>query len=260
MILVIIAAIVITLALLLKDKDDKDDKDDKGDKYDKGDKEEEIFIDKTHILRNNTDFIKPNNKNKQYQLNELDKSKYKFILVQDPYILIGGIEIKTFGYDTDVVDGFAHYAEHIFFGGTENITELDLFSLVGTYDEFLNTYTANEETVFQYFGSNYTFEKVLNYISNFIQKPLINKTYLETEKRVVNSEYDSYNISDRNIFQIYMENSNPKNGFYCNETGHAGTVETLSTVSIDYLKNIIEYYLSLKIIIFFYIRQGHLKK
>ena len=112
-VLAVIAAIVVTLILLLKDKDD------------------EKFTDHTHILKDNTDFIKPNNTTKKYQLIQLDKSKYKFILVQDPHTSIGGIEIKTnLGKITDLFDGFAHYAEHIFFGGTKDITELDLFSLI----------------------------------------------------------------------------------------------------------------------------------
>ena len=223
-VLAVIAAIVVTLILLLKDKDD------------------EKFTDHTHILKDNTDFIKPNNTTKKYQLIQLDKSKYKFILVQDPHTSIGGIEIKTnLGKITDLFDGFAHYAEHIFFGGTKDITELDLFSLISSYDEFVNAYTSFEETVFQYFGSSYTFEKLLNYISNFIQKPLLDTSFLESEKKVVNSEYDKANTSFRNIYQIYMENSNPDHGFFTNETNHIGSVETLSKVDVkvlaDYLKN-----------------------
>ena len=130
---------------------------------------------------------------KKYEIIELKKSKYKFILINDPKTLNGGLDIRSiFGFHTDIIDGFAHYAEHIFFGGTKNITELDLFNLVSQYNEMINAYTADEETGFQFFGSNYTFETLLEYISNFMQYPLFNKTYLEVPKII--KCFDEYQL------------------------------------------------------------------
>ena len=221
-ILIVIVAIVVTVILLVRDKDE--DKDN------------------TTILMDDDDFIKPNNTNKKYQLIELEKSKYKFILVHDPYTANGGIEIKTnFGCNSEVIDGFAHYAEHIFFGGTKKISEYELFNIVSQFGEFINAYTSDEETVFQYFGSIYAFETLLKYISSIIKEPLLNKTFLVSEIDVVTSEYDGGNVTIGNWLEILMENSNPEHGFSQTITSHTGNKETLgkynSTILSEYLSD-----------------------
>ena len=174
-----------TLILLLKKDDDDDEKDE------------------TTILMENEEFNKPKNTNKEYQLIQLKKSGYKFILVHDPYTTNGGLEIKTnLGFNTEFADGFAHYAEHVFFGGTEKVTELDIFQLITQFGEYINAYTWEDETVFQYFGSSLTYNTLLEYISDFIQNPKLNRTYLKSEALVVTSEYDSYNTTENNYYDI----------------------------------------------------------
>ena len=71
-------------------------------------------------LLNNSNFEKPNNFLKQYEFIQLRDSEYKFFLVHDPKTMTAGIEFRTkFGYTTDIIDGFANYAENVFFEGTE---------------------------------------------------------------------------------------------------------------------------------------------
>ena len=222
--LIIIAAIVVTIILLVNKDDDKDKE-----------KEEEV-IDETKIIMGNDKFNKPKNTKKEYQLIELKKSGYKFILIHDPYTVNGGLEIKTnLGFNTEFADGFAHYAEHIFFGGTENVTELDIFQLVSQFDEFINAYTWEDETVFQYFGSDLTYNTLLEYISNFIQNPKLDRTYLKTEIDVVTSEYDSYNTTMNNLLDIYREYSNPDHPFRDTITGKTGNKKTLDIYEADKL-------------------------
>ena len=187
-------------------------------------------------------FIKPKGSLKKYELIQIKDSKYKCLLFHDPKTSGGGLEIRTnFGSDTDVIDGFSHYAEHIFFEGTEKITEYDLDILSNQYLEFINAYTSVEEIVFQFFGSNYTFEKLVDYISQFIQKPALNETKFLTEINAVNSEFDLYNYTLGTIEDIILENSNPEHGFSQTITGHTGNNYTLnnytSEVLRDYLKN-----------------------
>ena len=228
--LIIIIAIVVVLVLLLK-KDDK-----------KEEEPEKKVEDTTEILMDDSDFIKPNNTIKKYQLIKVKNSHYKFILVHDPKTLTAGIDFRTnFGFNTEIIDGFAHYAEHIFLGGTEEITELDYFLLTNQFDEYANALTSDEETLFEYFGSNYTFDTLLDYISNFIQKPLLNKTFLKTEIDVVTSEYDGYNNSFFNMLDIYRNSSNPEFPFSQTISGHVGNKNTLGNISVDvmadYLRN-----------------------
>ena len=232
--LIIIAAIVVTIIILVnKDDDDDDDK-----KEDEGEKDE------TTILMRNEDFNKPKNTKKEYQLIQLKNSGYKFILIHDPFTTNGGLEIKTnLGFLTEFEDGFAHYAEHIFSGGTENVTKLDIYHLMRQFQEYANAYTWEDETVFEYFGSNLTYNTLLEYISNFIQKPALNRTFLKSEIDVVTSEYDLYNNSIFNHYDLYREYSNPEHPFYKTKTSNIGNKETLDCFSAEELaEKLINYF------------------
>ena len=227
-VLILVVAIVVAIILLVKKDDDKKDEE----------------KDETTILMKNEDFIKPKNTKKEYQLVKLKNSEYKFILVHDPYTAIGGLEIKTnLGFLTEFEDGFAHYAEHIFFGGTENTTFLDIFQLIMQFQLYLKAYTWEDETVFQYFGSNLTYNTLLEYISSFIQKPALNKTFLKSEIDVITSEHDLYNHSSLNYYDIYKEHSNPDHPFYKSKTGNIGNKESLDCFTADELaEKLLNYY------------------
>ena len=210
---VIIAIIVVIILVTRKDSDDKPDE-----------KKEETYT----VLFNNSKINKPNHTQKEYQIIQLDKSKNIFILIKDPKTLNGAIEIRTnLGFHTEVIDGFAHYSEHIFFGGSQRVTELDLLNLVMEFNEWLNAYTWHEETVFQLFGSNYTYDTLLDYISECIKNPFLNLTYLLTEIDVVTSEYDNNNVTYNTYQDIYRANSNPKHPFGDTRTAHIGSKFTL---------------------------------
>ena len=159
-VLLVIAAIAVTLVFLLKDSGKDKDEDSK---YD--------------ILMKESDFIMPQSTTKRVQLIQLKESKYKFILVHDPKTVNAGIELRTnFGFNKEVLDGLSHYSEFIWFEGTKLSDEFEIFHLISQFDEFINAYTSDEETVFQLLGSNLTFNEILNYASNFIQKPMLNET------------------------------------------------------------------------------------
>ena len=194
------------------------------------------------ILLNNTNFVKPNNFLKQYEFIQLRDSEYKFFLVHDPKTLTAGIEFRTkFGYTTDIIDGFANYAENVFFEGTEEISEYNLSNLVDQYDEFNDAETSYEEAVFQFFGAQNTFNTMLDYVSKFIKNPILNETKFMTAINTITSEHDGYNNSRTVKYDILMENANPEHGFSQTTTGHIGDNKTLGIHSPkiirDYLKN-----------------------
>ena len=225
---VIIAIIVVIILVTRKDSDDKPDE-----------KKEETYT----VLFNNSKINKPNHTQKEYQIIQLDKSKNIFILIKDPKTLNGAIEIRTnLGFHTEVIDGFAHYSEHIFFGGSQRVTELDLLNLVMEFNEWLNAYTWHEETVFQLFGSNYTYDTLLDYISDCIKNPFLNLTYLLTEIDVVTSEYDNNNVTYNTYQDIYRANSNPKHPFGDTRTAHIGSKFTLGNHTAEDLKNNLQNY------------------
>ena len=228
--LLIIAGIVVAIILIVRNSDE--DSEEKSDP--KPEPEPEPDKEKVDILMKDSEFIKPKGTTKKYELIQLKGSKYKFVLVQDPKTVKAGIEIRT--------KWFAHYAEHVFFRGTENITGLDLYGLIRQFDEFINAYTSDEETVFQYFGSNYTFDTLLSYISDFIRKPLLNETQFITEINAVNSEYDTYNYTLKVALDILRDNANPNHAFSQTITGHIGNNATLRNYTASELKDFLKNY------------------
>jgi len=231
---ILLIAISTTVAILLFQKK-MDNKKEFGGK--------ETSKEKFNILFSDSQISKPLHTNKKYEVIKLKDNDYTFILVHDPKALNGGLEIRTkFGFHTEVIDGFAHYAEHIFFGGTERVSELDIFSICGQFNEFLNAYTWNEETVFQYFSSNYSYDILLDYISDIIQRPKLNQTYLETEINVVTSEFDNFNRTENAYLDILSMNSNPEHGFSKTTTGHIGNKQTLGNYPIEVLSNYLKNY------------------
>lgn len=232
-ILLIVIAVVIAVIIFLKlssgDKKESESKETSNEKY--------------NVLYSDSQISKPLHTNKKYEVIKLKDNDYTFVLVHDPKTVTGGLEIRTkFGFNTEIIDGFAHYAEHIFFGGTEKVSQLDIFIICHKFNEFINAYTWNEETVFQYFGSNYTYDTLLEYISDFIQRPRLNQTYLETEINVVTSEFDNYNRTENTYLDILSMNSNPEHGFYKTTTGHTGNKQTLGNHTAEELSNYLKSY------------------
>ena len=231
-IILVIVAIVIIIIYVTQSDDDKDNENEGEDVDDK----------KFKVLLNDSQFAKPKNFIKQYEFIQLKDSKYKFFLIHDPKTVTEGIIIRTnFGYSTDIIDGFAHYAEHVFFEGTEEINEFNISSLTSQYNEFSDAYTSIEETVFMFFGANNIFETILDYISKFIQKPVLNSTKFRTEINAVTSEYDSRNNSGNNYFDILLEYVNQEHGIADTISGHTGNNKTLGNYTNEklsyYLKN-----------------------
>ena len=181
------------------------------------------------------------NDHKTYEIIEFKTSKNKFILISDPYTYDSGIAIKTkFGYYTSIIDGFAHYAEHIFFGGSKKYLAFNLNDLISNFNGVSEAFTAHEETVFEFFSANEHIDIIMRYISSFITEPLLNETFIKTEINSINSEYEIYNNSYDVITDILIDNSNKKHPFSYSTTNHCGNNKTLdidSKTLINYLKN-----------------------
>lgn len=194
-------------------------------------------------MKNLKEIKKPLYSNKKYEIIQLTQSKYKFILINDPKTLNSGIEIRTkFCFNTELIDGLALYVELVFLEDTENISEADIFNLVYQFDEILDAYTEYEETLFQFFSSNYIFETLLNYVSDFIQKPKLNHTFLETKINDVTSEFNLNNSTNRIFLEILSQHSNPEHGFYQTITGHIGNNYSLGNYTSDDLADELKNY------------------
>ncbi len=100
------------------------------------------------IIFPNEKIKKPLKTNKKYEIIKL-KNNYTFILINNPNTLESGIEIKSkLGFQTDIIDGFSHFAEHIFFGGSKKNKGNILKSLILSYNNIINANTEENFTLF----------------------------------------------------------------------------------------------------------------
>ena len=105
-----------------------------------------------------------------------------FILINNPNTLESGIEIKSkLGFQTDIIDGFSHFAEHIFFGGSKKNKGNKLKSLILSYNNIINANTEENFTLFEIFGPNFILNNLTYLISDFIQNPELNEKYIKSE-------------------------------------------------------------------------------
>ena len=95
-------------------------------------------------------------------------------------------EFKTKGDKeyTKVHDGIAHFLEHVNFNEGENKTAHDYFNKLGSS---INAFTTFNFTCYEVFAST-EFEKNLNHLLDYVQKPYFTKKLVEKEKGIICEE------------------------------------------------------------------------
>ena len=210
----------------------------------------EIFSKKNQKIINQTnnnykiEFINENIKKPTKTFNKYEIIKlnnYSIILINNPNTTeFGFIIYSKIGFHTGIIDGFAHFSEHIFFGGSKQNNENNLTELITKYNGYMNAYTDEQDTAFQFTGPNFNLEKSILILSDFIKNPEFNEDFIKNEIISVDSEFKIANNTEVVIDEILRENSNKKHPFSNTETGHCGNKKSLNKVNI---KTII-YYLS----------------
>ena len=190
------------------------------------------------IIFPNEKIKKPLKTNKKYEIIKL-KNNYTFILINNPNSLESGIEIKSkLGFQTDIIDGFSHFAEHIFFGGSKKNKGNKLKSLILSYNNIINANTEENFTLFEIFGPNFILNNLTYLISDFIQNPELNEKYIKSEIISIDSEFQFNNFSDNVLYDILINNCNYKHPFSQSETCHFGNRKSLNKISV---KKLIKY-------------------
>ena len=72
------------------------------------------------IIYSNSQINKPKNDYRQYEIIELNESKYNIILISDSKSIDGGISIKSkYGKLTSIFDGFSDFSSNVFYYGNK---------------------------------------------------------------------------------------------------------------------------------------------
>lgn len=188
---------------------------------------------------------KPLNYDKEIEIIKIYPSEYKFMLIEDKYNKKGGIQIKcNYGFLNDLIDGFSHYSQHNFLGGTKQFSRENIFNLIKKFNGFIQGYTYNRKTIFQIFGPNFQLEKIINIMSNIIQNRDFNIDFLNNELIIIDNEFQSYNNSLFGINEILKNNANKEHNYYKNiPTSGIGNYNILSKINLDErIENLKKYY------------------
>lgn len=102
----------------------------------------------------------------------------KYGSIDTEYKCNGDKEYRT------VHNGVAHFLEHVNFNIDENETAHDLFNKLGSS---INAFTTFDFTLYEVFASS-EFEKNLNYLLDYVQKPYFTKKLIEKEKGIICEE------------------------------------------------------------------------
>ena len=91
-------------------------------------------------------------------------------MVSDPNIYTSGITIRVaYGLNIDLVPGFAHYAEHLFFGGSKNYTDNNrLWKEVTHANGVNNAMTGFDFTIYLFSTFSNEFNEILKVFFFFL--------------------------------------------------------------------------------------------
>uniref|UniRef100_A0A6G3ME33 Mitochondrial-processing peptidase subunit beta (Trinotate prediction) n=1 Tax=Henneguya salminicola TaxID=69463 RepID=A0A6G3ME33_HENSL len=94
--------------------------------------------------------------------------------------------------ETEKNNGVAHFFEHMAFKGTTRMSQFEMENVVENMGTRLFAYTSREQTV--YYGKSFSKDgpKVLEILSDIIQRPLLSPKAVERERNVILREMEVF--------------------------------------------------------------------
>ena len=134
------------------------------------------------------------------------KNGIKAILVSEPNSTSSGISILSYyGSALDVIQGLAHFSEHMAFRGSKKHRDNKLWTGFNYPGVINDAFTVMENTCFYISTEVYSiFEQFLDMISDALHNPLLNSSVIKNEINVVNSEYLLGNRTDEYILNVIL--------------------------------------------------------
>ncbi|GED23694.1 insulinase family protein [Halomonas halmophila] len=129
--------------------------------------------------------------------------------------------------DPDDIPGLAHYLEHMLFLGTERYPQADAYqSFLSRHGGEHNAFTAPQDTNYFFSIEPDALSGALNRFSRFFVNPLFNAEKLESERKVVHSEYIARKRNEarrrNDVLDQLLNPEHPATGF------SVGSLETLA--------------------------------
>jgi len=210
-----------------KKEDEKKEDEKKEDEQKEEEEEEDEQLENYIILKNDSDFIKPEIKlNAEFQLVKT-KNNMIGLLISDPYSQISHVllELEN-GYLTDTINGLAHFNEHMIFGGSEKYANYSIERTIrGLKGYNGGAYTATTYKVFfNTINYNYKFDEAIDILIDAFRYPLYDENVIKKEIQPVNSEFYARINSEQFLLEDIIRQLSSKktsfNGMGCgnNET------------------------------------------
>ncbi|GAF79717.1 unnamed protein product, partial [marine sediment metagenome] len=139
--------------------------------------------------------------------------------------------------ETKSLLGISHFIEHMLFEGTKNRTDMQISSEIEGIGGEIGAFTSNERTCFYIKALKRHFDRALDVLADVIQNPLLDKSKIEKERKIilseVNTRYDDPRFYQWILFQKTLFKKHPvKNS----------TIGTLKTIKSITKRNILDYY------------------
>lgn len=135
------------------------------------------------------------------------------------------VDVRVGSY-WDVIQGEAHFLEHMLFMGTEKYPDENEYSrYLHAHGGYSNAYTDKENTNFHFEVSTDHFEGALDRLSQFFVSPLLKEDSVDRERQAVNSEHSMHLQSDMwRQHQLVKEVADPQHPYSRFHTGNAETL------------------------------------
>ena len=192
------------------------------------DPEKETQQEKMRILLEDKDIIKPKSTKISSEIIQL-KNGLIIGLIQNPNINTSAVAVSTpYGNNIDLVYGFAHFNEHIVFGGSIKNPDNSLFmTKVNKVKGVSNAFTTLDKTVYMFNSPTKEFDDLFTMFKYMIYRPSPNDSYISDEINAVNSEMLMMNFSGAYFTLMLNEITNPEHPLH---NGGVGTNITLNSM------------------------------
>ena len=226
--LIVVAIIVTIVLVVVLPKDDSEENND----------EKKIPL-PVEILKNDSDFIKPQIKlSAEFKLVHT-KNGMTGLLINDPYTTYSHVNLNIpNGSYTETVPGLAQFGEHMVSGGSENYPNLvPVYNPVigGVYRSVDNAYTSGElQGYYMTVPYNFLFEESIDLLIDWFRYPFYNAEVVKKEIQAVNSEFylraNAKVTREQAIMQQLSSTKTSFNGMACgnNETLDPNDSENLA--------------------------------
>ena len=237
--LIVVAGVSIILIFTTKENNNKDYKRYQSEKRsDNNSTEREIKNNGLIVLKNDTEFSKPNIKmNAEFELVQM-ANNMTGLLISDPYATDYNLQIMmNYGSIIDTVPGISHFGEHMNTQGSEKYN--DVIDPIFHYFLGIQGFDSNEFTDLNFqsyhlsMPFNYLMDKAFDIFIDVFRYPLYSPDIIKNEIQSVNHEfYDRINeVSiEEDIIRQLSNNKTSFNGFKLgnNETLRVNETESLS--------------------------------